>query len=122
MICHSTQSDDYLCFLIFHGKQKEKTNTRPNTKFLPIFIGRNKKKLTLVQSSPHFQWSRQKKSHLSNVRNNKFRYQVLKSWLDNSYFSNGMSLLFAVIQFELICDNGFLYKRMFQMNILLALF
>ena len=31
MIYHSTQSDDYLWYLILRGKQKEKTTTHPNT-------------------------------------------------------------------------------------------
>ena len=38
MIYHATQSDDYLLYLILRGK---KTKTHPNTKFLPIFNGRN---------------------------------------------------------------------------------
>ena len=50
MIYHSIHSDDYLWYLILRGKQKfsthkkkEKTKTHPNTKFFPIFKGRNKK-------------------------------------------------------------------------------
>ena len=36
MIYHSTHSDDYLWYPILRGKLK-KTETHPNTKFLPIF-------------------------------------------------------------------------------------
>ena len=44
MMYHATQSDDYLSYLILRRKQNEKkTKTHPNTKFLPIFNGRNNK-------------------------------------------------------------------------------
>ena len=41
MIYQSTQSDDYMWHLILRGK--EKIEKKPNTKFLPIFNGRNNK-------------------------------------------------------------------------------
>ena len=41
IIYHLTHSDDYLCYLILHGKPDEKKNQKkikhPNTKFLNIF-------------------------------------------------------------------------------------
>ena len=42
MIYHSTQSDNFLRYLTLSGKQTKKTKTDLNTKFLPIFNGRNK--------------------------------------------------------------------------------
>ena len=43
MIYHITHSADYLGYLILGGKNREKkqTKTRPNTKLLPVFNGRN---------------------------------------------------------------------------------
>ena len=43
MTYHSTQSDDYLWYLILRGKQKEKNKNTPEYKV-----------------PPHFQWSEQK--------------------------------------------------------------
>ena len=37
MICHSTQSDDYLWHLICVENKELKKLKHPNTKFLPIF-------------------------------------------------------------------------------------
>ena len=34
MIYHSTQSDDYLWYLILRGKRKKKTKTHPNKKVM----------------------------------------------------------------------------------------
>ena len=42
MVYHSTFSDDCFWYMILSGKQKrKKTKTHPNTKFFPIFNGRN---------------------------------------------------------------------------------
>ena len=41
MVHHSTQSDDYLWYLILRGKQRKKTKTHRNTRFLTIFNDRN---------------------------------------------------------------------------------
>ena len=48
-----TLSNDYLWYLSFRGKQKSwKTRKKkPNTKFFPIFIGRNKKSRIIQVSS-----------------------------------------------------------------------
>ena len=43
MIYHSAHSDDNFLVPDFAWKTKEKTKTRPNTKFLPICNGRNNK-------------------------------------------------------------------------------
>ena len=42
MTYQSTKSDYYLWYLILRGKKKEnKTKTPPDSKFLPVFNGRN---------------------------------------------------------------------------------
>ena len=42
MIYHPTESDDYMWYLILREKRKT-VEKHPNTKFLHIFYGRNKK-------------------------------------------------------------------------------
>ena len=43
MICNSTHSNDYACFLIVRGIFFYKDEARPETKFLLTYSGRSKK-------------------------------------------------------------------------------
>ena len=58
IIYHSTQSDYYFLYLILLGKKTRKKH--PNTKFLPIFNGRNKSEIDFLALSKRvfFQYPR----------------------------------------------------------------